>query len=252
MQGLVSATSSSRRETIRNRALARAARLAEASRDPVERHTAMGLVQMARRQGRAAERSLLRALAIDPGFEEALSALILLQEDAIASGRSHVSPSPRLLEDPAAAVIEGWRGRGAGDGRRVRALEPRLAAIAPRHPLFPAATRLRVEWRIASHEATLAAEGVDLLEPLLVPPRPEDLLLRARSAVVARRPRLALAAISEAMPLGSRPALAEKARAILEALAGQGVDEWRQRLLSQLERRVQPEPPSRNGRSGRT
>ena len=111
-----------------------------------------------------------------------------------------------------------------------------------RHPLFVAASRLRVSWRVDSGDAKLAEEALDLLNSLLAPLyQPQDLLLKARAAEAAAKPQLALAAIRDALPrIQRQPVRLRQARQVLLSLGSLSVEdgtvEWRNDLLSQVDR----------------
>ncbi len=230
----------------------RARRLAEASTDPVTRTTAIGLVKLAEDPS-AGELELRDALSLtagdsDPRAAEALHALLVARyRPAIRSGEP-VTFAERFPDGPAAAVIAGWRLAGTGVRRKLRGLDQRLAAVAPCHPLFFEATRLRAGWRIESGEPSAAAEALVLLEPLLAAAvRPADLLLQARAAAAAGEPKRALAAVAEALPRlerGSAPAR-EAAQVLRSLPEGDGVDDWRQELSERPRRPARPIPRPR-------
>ncbi len=224
------------RTLIRQGSVARACRLPRALADLVVRDTAIGLCETAMGRSRRAATALRRALQLDRFNAEAAAALLRLQR--MTSGQPSPQLTARLTADPEAAVIAGWQAVRSRDWQRLRELDSRLAAVDSRHPLFSAATRLRVRWRALSGDSVLGREALNLLEPLLAPvPRPEDLLLRARAGVGVGEPRIALAAVSEALPkLDQRPALRRQARQMVESLLELGeAESWRQELLSQLD-----------------
>jgi predicted membrane-bound spermidine synthase len=224
------------RRLIRLGSLDHARRVAEAQRDPVVRRTGVGWVELAAGRRRPAERALRQALRLDPGSVEALSALLLAYRPAIERGE----PFPiaaRARQDPAAALVAGWRLNAAGDWTGVQRLERRLEEVDSHHPLWAAATRLRVSWRIGAGQG---ARALELLEPLLAPvARPDDLLLRARAAASIGSFRTALAALDEALAPGHRrraPWLAAEARTILRSIPDDPeCDGWRQRLQARVE-----------------
>jgi len=217
----------------------RARRVAENQQDMVVQQTALAWVEISAGRRQPAERALRRALQLDSRSEETLAALLLIYQPAIERGE----PFPfaaRIRNDPAAAVASGWRLAASGDWTGLRRLDPRLAAIDTRHPLWEAATRLRVNWRTESGDVDLAYEALELLNPLLAPfAQPRDLLLRARAAVAAGETRSALAALNEALPSGGsrrNPAVVRQARRILASLPADGTaGDWRRRLSERLD-----------------
>ncbi len=221
----------------------RARRVAENQQDLVVRQTALAWVEISAGRRGPAERALRQALQLDSRSEETLAALLLIYQPAIERGE----PFPfaaRVRDDPAAAVASGWRLATAGDWTGLRRLDPRLAAVGTHHPLWEAATRLRVIWRADVGEADLAYEALELLNPLLAPfARPRDLLLRARAAAAAGEARSALAALDEALSSGGRrrnPAVVSQTRRILASLpADPETEDWRLRLSERLD-----QPPS--------
>ena len=222
------------RRLVRQGSVSRARRLAETFSDAVARHAALGFIELATGRRRPAEAALNRALSLDQNAGEALAALLALRESAISGGQPFV---PRGAPEYQ-AIAEGWRLAGAGDWRGTRRLEPRLEGIGPRHPLYVAAVRLRVRWRIDSGDADLAREALDLLSPLLAPiPRARDLLLRARAGAATGEPRISLAAVSEALAhlRGPSANLVRDALRIVESLPeDEGTESWRSQLLQRL------------------
>ena len=212
------------RRLLRLRTAARARRLAGAIRDPLEQRTAFALLHLASGRRARGEREL-RALATrqaDPS--EALFAWMLLQQQALLRGRPPAELAARLEREPLAqAVLEGWRLVSVRNHQALRQLEPRLAAADPRHSLFEAATSLRITWRQASGEPSLAREALDLLEPQLALGRQlgHGLLRRAALAAAAAEPAIALASLVELAPALRRqpnPARAREALRILRSL----------------------------------
>ena len=221
----------------------RARRVAENQQDMVVRQTALAWVEISAGRRQPAERALRQALGLASQSEETLAALLLIYQPAIERGE----PFPfagRVQEDPAAAVASGWRLAAAGDWTGLRRLDPRLAAVDTRHPLWEAATRLRVNWRADAGDADLAYEALELLNPLLAPvARPGDLLQRARAAAAAGEIRSALAALDEAVGFGGRrqnPTVVRQARRILASLpVDDATEDWRGRLSERFD---QPPP----------
>ena len=89
--------------------------------------------------------------------------------------------------------------------------------------LRPAATRVRILWRLNSGDPRAAREGIALLEPLLVTgPRVQDLFLRARLARAGADPDTALASLWDVVAGFERrpgfPAIAKEALSLLDGL----------------------------------
>ena len=172
----------------------------------------------------------------EPEAEEALAGMLSLHQPALSRGQSF-SFTAQLGESPAAAVVEGWRLSGEA-WQGLRRLETQLSQIDVRHPLFVAATRLRVD----SGEADLAQEALDLLEPLQAPLlQLEELFLQARAGETAGKPQITLAAIRDALPrLRRQPVRLQEMRQLLLSLHSlkveDGTAEWRNDLLSQVDR----------------
>jgi spermidine synthase len=226
------------RRLIWNGELRRAERLAAAFKNRARRHAAIALTKLATGDEQAAEFELREALRVDPHAREALDGLLALYQPAIRRGEP-VSFADRFTEDPETALIEGWRRSGASEWRQVADLEPRLAAVDFRHPLFVPAIRLRAGWRIDSGEPGLAREAITLIEPLLSPlPRVPDLLLRARAAAAATDVPRALASLGEALPRLQRGSeLARMWHQILRSLPRDPATEsWRRDLEEELQR----------------
>ena len=226
------------RRFIRQRTVHRARRLAEAMTDPVEQQTAIALIELATGHRQRAQKAIRRALQLDPNHAEAQTVLLQMSRPRLSSGPL-VASLAQFAAEPM-VIAEGWRLSGAGDWWGTRRLEDHLAGMNPRHPLFSAATRLRVGWRIASGDAVLAREALDLLLPLLAPaPQAQDLLLLAQAGAASEEPRIALAAISEMLThrgQRSMPQTAPVAQAhqLLRLLPQKAEDEvWRTELLQQ-------------------
>jgi hypothetical protein len=140
--------------------------------------------------------------------------------------------------DPlASALLEGWQRVVDDHAASVVDLEPQLADVAPGHPAYGAATRLRVQWRIASGDPARAREGLPLIEGLIATrPAPADLLLRARLAAAAKDPDLVRVSLYELVPSlrrsGAR-AMAEESLRLLDSVPG-GNPEERARLRTLL------------------
>ncbi len=212
------------RRMLRLKAAPRARRVAASLQDPVERQTAFALLHLASGRRAKGERALRALAARQPGASEALHAWMLLEQQALRQGPPPPGLAARIESDPlAAAVLKGWRLASVRNHQALRRLEPRLAAADPRHPLFEAATGLRIIWRQAGVDPSLAREALGLLEPQLALGRQpgQSLIRRAALAAVAADPATALASLLELAPaLERQPSRARVRQAlrILESL----------------------------------
>jgi hypothetical protein len=240
------------RRLIRGRDLARARRLAEVLGDPIERATAVALVDLAEGHRRHGARALAAAVARYPAAPEPRDSLLLLYQGAIRAGRplpAALWPAADPAAGPAATLVAAWRAAGAGDPAAVAALDDRLAAVDPHHVLYPEAVRLRAGWRLAAAPAglggeagsrRLAAEALTLLEPALFPvAQVPDLALRARAAAAIGDPATAIAALLElAQGLEQRPrhrpALLPLARRLFAALPPEAATDPRTPAIAAL------------------
>jgi hypothetical protein len=175
----------------------RAQRIAESTRDPIVRETALGHVALARGDRHRAVGAFSQALSRDPTALRARAALVRLRRGALLAGDPGAEVLAAGLDAGGASVIEGWRQR-AGGSTELRGLEARLAAVSPRHPLFPDALRLRAAWRLESGDPAQAQAALELLDALIVfEGSVEALVARARAAALAGHPRIALLDLSD-------------------------------------------------------
>jgi spermidine synthase len=241
-------------------ALPRALRLATALRDGQARRVAFALVDLASghpERGRGALLALMAnretgagALLADleetPDTTEAPFALLLSLRLAALRPGAPPALSGWAQRDPlASALLEGWRSVAEDRGRAVEDLEPQLAQVSPGHPAYGAATRLRIQWRLASGEPARAREAIVLLDPLIATrPGSGDLLLRARLGAAAGDPDLVRVTLYEIVPSLERragqEATAEQALRILDSAAG-GDPEARKLLRARLAAAAQPQ-----------
>ncbi len=220
------------RQLVRLKAAGRARRLAAAISDPTERQIAFGLLHLAAGRRVQGERSLRNAVDGTAASSEAFHALLSLHRGELVRGRVPAQLAARLENDPEArTVVEAWRLADLRHPAAVRQLEPRLAAIDPRHPLATAARILRIGWRQALGDPPLAREALELLEPELAggPEGPRGLIRRARLALLARDRALAWASLAELAEHFDRkpmPAVADAALRTLETFP----DAWKNDL----------------------
>jgi spermidine synthase len=219
----------------------RARRLAEAYVDPVERGTAMGLVEIATGRPSEGRRQLERALELDPGAREARAALLRLRRRATLAGEGPAAVLASPVGDPETAVLAGWRAEAERDWGAVRALEPRLARPDPRDPFFADAVRLRIGWRLAEGSAARAREALGLADALIpAAGSAGDWVLRARTAAAAGDSVAATGTLFEAAarlkPVPADAAIAREALLVLWSLPPSAdVDRQRRRLEAALQ-----------------
>lgn len=160
---------------------ARAARIAEATRDSVERDTALAIVAAASERPAAARQALERALALAPQAAQARATRLRLERRALTTGTRTLDS---LLVEPNAAetaVAAGWMAEAHAEWDALRTLEPALAQLGRGHVLYEDALRLRVLWRIASGDAALAQAALPLTDALIpTSSSARDEVLRAR------------------------------------------------------------------------
>jgi len=223
-----------------NGGVQRAAKLAESIERPRDRLTAQAILAL--RLGNAAKsQSLVRqVLEAEPTHHEARAVLFDLWRLQMQTGEPPLpAPLDTVPGTPGEeAVIEGVRLEKQEDWESLRALESRLAAIAPEDPHFAVATRLRVAWRCESGDAALAQEAIDLLEPLQSSTMyPTDSLLRARACAAAGNPEGSLAVMAELAAFLTPPQRQIAARAYRQ-LKAMPVDPrysaWRDEILTRL------------------
>ncbi len=256
------------RQLVRLKDIERARRLAAAITDPARRQVAFGLLHLAAGRRVQGERNLRRALDAAPSSaasstsaswpprSEAFYALLSLHRSELVSGHVPASLAARMETDPEArAVVEAWRLAELRHPAAVRELEPRLAAIDPRHPLATAATILRIGWRQALGDPRLAREALELLEPELAngSEGPWGLIRRARLALLAHDRAVASASLAElAGRLGNaserlrrddpkpKPAASEAALRVLETFPDAWKDTRYARLHADLSKPPEP------------
>jgi predicted membrane-bound spermidine synthase len=227
----------------------RARRGAEATADPGARAAALGLVASFLGKPVAARRELYRALELDPGSEEARAALLRLhRRDLVA----REAPESNPLVDPTdaeSALIDAWRAAAAGRWAEVESLDPRLARLAAREPLYPDGVRLRVSWRLKDGSPVHARDAVALADQLVpISGSLDDRVLRARAAAAAGEPAGAMSDLFEIAtrirPLPANRSLARKALAVLAMLPHDSIrPEDRGRLQALLRRVIRGAAP---------
>ena len=179
-----------------------------------ERPTAAGFYAYEQGGTARATRLFDRARELAPDDRDARAGWILTRPEDVQEG--DVSATEW-------AFVQAWlrmHAEGAGD---LAEFEDPLASIAPDDMLFEEATRMRVEWRVASGDAERAEEARRLIDLLLARgARPEDYVLRAEAAAAAGKPDQAWATLARARaPLqrvAADRALIDRARAVSRAL----------------------------------
>jgi spermidine synthase len=191
------------RRLLERGAAGRAQRLETRSPAGAERAAVRGLVSLATRRSSRARRQLRAALEHDPRHPEARAAWLRLNAGAI------VPPLAEPLNPLEESCWLAWAERRRDRWQGVRRLDATLSQAHPREPLFREATRLRAWWRVASGKPALGREALTILDPILAASEhPGDLLLRARAALLADRPRGAVSTLDEL--LQATPAAARR------------------------------------------
>jgi hypothetical protein len=206
---------------------ARARRVAEASADSVERDTALAVVAAASERPSAARQALERALGSDPRAAQARAARLRLERRALIDGTASLES---LLREPDAgerAVAAGWVADARSEWDALRDLEPALAQLGRGHVLYEDALRLRVLWRLASGDASLAREALPLTDALIpASSSARDEVLRARVLAVAGDAEAAIVTLAQTgmnsrqRSTGNRT-IAREARRVALSLVGE-------------------------------
>jgi spermidine synthase len=237
----------------------RAERIAASTRDPIARETALGYVALARGDREGAVAAFGRALSRNPAALPARAGLVRLRRSALLAGDPGALALAADLDAGGASVVEGWRAEGARDWAALETLDLRLAALAPQHPLYAQALRLRATWRLESGAPEQARVALELLDELLEREgSAEDLVLRARAAARAGHPSIALvdlvdvaAALEQSRSAGSPQAIRRTARDALGALRELPEDPAQRTARDELERRLRALLASRSQRMRR-
>lgn len=226
------------RRLLEEEAPARALRVATELRDATDRRRAFAWLDFAGYApvGGGSSRGKPSG-ASDAGVEEEILAarLARLAGTAPPSGLPHDVADWAGTHAPAAAWLEASTALAAGDLTRWPEMDARLAAVAPRDPLYEVATRTRIALRLASGAPAAAAEVVAMVDWLLARRvTAADLLLRARVGIAAGQPWVALAALDELVRTPQRDA---RARFSYAPLARRSLAE----LTASLPRRAEAE-----------
>ncbi len=159
------------------------------------------------RSPRAVRKALQRALELDPERDDARVGLILVERGRVPD----TGLTPR--EQTIAAAL---RAAAQGEFASIQEYDAGLAAWQPGDILYEDALRLRVDWRIATGDAALAQEALEMNTTILYGTRmPRDFLQRARAAQIAGNPTFAWGALE---------ALGQRVRPAGSALARQGLE----------------------------
>ena len=178
---------------------ARAARVAKALPDPVDRAVAEAIAGIEDGKRAGPRRQLEDALRVDPRNLEARAAMLRLSAGAIAGGADPEQILAPPLSGEERALVDGWTTR-ARDPRALATgeLDARLAAVPPRHPLASDAMRLRVQARLASGDPVLVKDaGLLATEHLGLRSDPSSILLLAETAAASGDPATVLETLSE-------------------------------------------------------
>ena len=159
--------------------------------------------------------------ASDPVTGLVASRIFDVAEVGALAGISSEDLDPLLV-----AVSRARAFAGVEDWAAVANLEAELGRIAPGEALFAEASRLRIRWRLARQEPTSAAEAQSIAEILLVRRwLPDDALLRAGAASLAKRPQDAWGSLSRVITMlnghPQRARLLRAVRRIVKTLPGE-------------------------------
>jgi tetratricopeptide (TPR) repeat protein len=168
------------------------------SGDGARRETELGLIDLGLAKRGRAVRHFEQALALAPGSGEALAGLAESRAFDLAHGKPVEGISEATLDGPVAAVIASWRHAEEREWDAVAALDAELGRIEPGEALFEEASRVRVDWRLATEDPALGGEALAIAERLILREwSPADALLHARAAILADRPRQAWGSLSQ-------------------------------------------------------
>jgi len=190
----------------------RVRRIMDSLANQADRDAAKGWTLVDQNMANAAIPLFLKAIAIDPNHAAARAGLA-------AYGTTASVESIELSPDEA-TVHEAQQAIRSGNEAQLRALDERLAAVAPGDNLFSMAVWARAFWRVESGEPELAKAAIPLIDELLTRERRiPNYLLRARAAAIAGETSmswltLATVAVSNRLP----PALAQRALSIARSL----------------------------------
>jgi hypothetical protein len=229
------------RRLLEERAVPRALRLAVGLHNEAERRAAFALIDLASGhadRGRVTLVSMLprRPLGavdlldeVEPSTasREARFALLLIVREAALSPEVPSGFRQWAASDPtASALIAAWQRIAAGDPAGVEALEPQLAVLDPRHPVFRPASHLRAVWREATKDPARAREAISILDPVIASRADiPDLLLRARLGNLAGDGSLVVASLwglVETVEGRNLASVAREALGVLDASKFQG------------------------------
>ncbi len=213
-----------------------------------------GWIELGRgRYGRAA-RDFARALALAPDSQDALAGLVASRRAAILAGADNSEVDEARLEPRQSAVISGWRRARARDWDGVAALDAELGRVEPGDALFDEASRLRINWRLASGGPDAGAEALAIADVLLSRRwHASDALLRASAAIAADRPTAAWGALEDIsrLPLGPQArVLARQALEISQNLPDEIAGDLRVRLAQRAGRAPGSAPVTREAAEG--
>jgi hypothetical protein len=224
-----------RRLAARNE-MARAMKLARSQRDSTQRMTDMGWVASRKSLSRAAQH-FRAALKRDPTSQSARFGLLTTRRRAAAESDPEVLELAEPLEGTASAVVSGWRLAATGEWPALRKLEPELASAEGFDPTYQDAQRLRVQWRTASDDPALHAEGVEIASDLLrTSALPEDLIVGAKAFAVANQGEGALQLLQSLSSRRRQPWLVGEAVEVLDSLPPEVDDARRAAIRDRLTR----------------
>ena len=218
------------------------------SEEGARRETELGVIDLGLLKRGRAFRHFERALALAPGSDEAVAGLAESRAFDLAQGEPVEGISEVSLDGPVAAVIASWRHAEAAEWDAVAALDAELGRIEPGEALFEEASRLRIDWRLATGDPAVGGEALAIAERLVLRQwNPNDALLHARAAILADRPREAWGSLSHiARKLSSYPRrgrIVAAALAVAKALPEDLAQDVSARLRQDAAEQPEPKPP---------
>lgn len=188
------------RELILQNASLRARSLVAKISDPVLREIGESLIALTvSGQQLAARQNLLRLLQEHPGHTEIISALFVLNHQAIIQKSAPSLLQDSVHNDPVANLIkQGLIQNQLQDRSRDKYLDQQLIAIPVSHPLYSAGARLRIFMQMQHQDIQHRLQALRLLDELLAKQvLPNMLLQRTSLALASNQHQIALASLYE-------------------------------------------------------
>ena len=207
---------------------ARAGRIIASLPTP-DRLTVLGWIDHDQDRSRRARARFESVLKDDPHRAAAQAGLLALGLVGGVHAEDLTEQEGVILEAVEATAGQNWEA--------LRALDGRLAEIAPGHRSFASAARERIRWRLEIGDEDAAREAISVVDQLLTRQRtPQHYLWRAQAAARAGEPVVAWAALEAASSTRRMPrAIASEALALARTLGDPPQGSFvQQRLLGML------------------